>query len=67
MERGPSGEYLPRTISGEAIHAFTPYALPPQPPIQMSGGLARLHDRALVASGRLDTITQLLPDTDLFL
>ncbi|MBK1727081.1 Fic family protein [Halorhodospira neutriphila] len=67
MQRGPSGEYLTRTTSGEAIQAFAPYALPPQPPVQMAGGLSRLHDQALVACGRLDAITRLLPDPDLFL
>lgn len=44
-----------------------PAPLPPVPPIDLSGPRARRHDEALLACGRLDAITALLPDPDLFL
>lgn len=37
------------------------------PPLQIAGSLLRRHDQALLACGRLDAITSLLPDPDLFL
>jgi len=67
MQRGPSGDYIKRFIGGETVRAFMPRALPPEPPPQLSGELARLHERALLACGRLDAVTSLLPEPDLFL
>ena len=67
MKRRSSGHYVTRTIGGEAVRAFVPSALPPDPPLRMTGDLLRAHDRALLACGRLDAITSLLPDPDLFL
>ncbi len=67
MHRGITGTYAARTMGGETVRAFVPAPLPPQPPLVITGPLARTHDQALLACGRLDAITSLLPDPDLFL
>jgi len=46
--------------------AFEPALLPPAPPFQLSGELARLLSAADLALGRLDGITGILPNPDLF-
>ncbi|HMK91218.1 MAG TPA: Fic family protein [Methylocystis sp.] len=46
--------------------AFIPAPLPPQPPIALSGELARLLSRADMALGRLDGSILTLPNPDLF-
>jgi len=55
------------TTSGEAVRAFVPEPLPPSPPIDLSGTRQTLLEQALLACGRLDGISALLPDPDLFL
>lgn len=68
MHRGPSGRY--RTIStagGERVKAFLPNPLPPHPPLEIDAALREQLDDALLALGRLDSVTTLLPDTQLFL
>lgn len=67
MKRGPSGSWETDTTSGERVRAFVPASLPPDPLPALEGELARLHDRAMLACGRLDAISSLLPDPDLFL
>jgi Fic family protein len=47
--------------------AFIPAPLPPQPPVAMDAELWRLLSDADRALGRLDGVTQTLPDTGLFL
>jgi Fic family protein len=54
-------------MGGEAVRAFVPFALPPSPPLQLALEAKRLQERALLACGRLDAITTLLPDPNLFL
>jgi Fic family protein len=54
-------------MGGEAVRAFVPFALPPDPPLQITPECKRLQERALLACGRLDAITTLLPDPTLFL
>ncbi len=49
------------------MQAFVPAPLPPQPPIDWTPELRMKFDQALVALGRLDSVTQLLPDTSHFL
>ena len=66
-QRGTTGEYDTRHSGGEAIHAFVPHPLPPNPGPEVTGQRARMHEQALLACGRLDSITQLLPEPDLFL
>ena len=46
--------------------AFEPASLPPKPPVQIDGELARLLSAADIALGRLDGITGILPNPDLF-
>lgn len=55
------------TIGNEACQAFVPEPLPPKPPLKIGGDLQDAIDRALLALGRLDSISSLLPDTSLFL
>jgi len=68
MRRGVTGTYeTVSTVAGESVQAFVPAALPPSPPIEWSPDLREAFDRALIALGRLDSVTSLLPDTHLFL
>jgi len=67
MKRGATGEYESIATGGETVRAFVPAPLPPDPPLDLSGPRQRLLERALLACGRLDGVTALLPDPDLFL
>ena len=68
MERGPIGRFVTVSTAGsERVEAFLPHALPPSPPLELSGDLRDGLDRALLALGRLDSVSTLLPDTALFL
>ena len=66
-ERGPSGTYLPSNTTGGRFRAFVPDPLPLDPPIELAGHVQDLYERANRAIGRLDGISLLLPDTQLFL
>ena len=57
------------TIStvGEKAQAFVPAPLPPHPSIEWTPELRGKFDQALLALGRLDSVSILLPDTSLFL
>jgi len=52
---------------GERFKAFVPAPLPPNPPILWSPELRRRFDDALVALGRLDAVSALLPNAALVL
>ena len=67
MQRPPSGEYRTVTAAGEPFRAFVPAALPPLPPIDWNSALRRRFDDALVALGRLDAVSTLLPNAALVL
>jgi Fic family protein len=67
MQRGLTGRYEVTTTGGEEIRAFLPLPLPPNPPLQFDGPLQVLQEQALLALGRLDALSTLLPDTHLFL
>lgn len=68
MKRPLQGEYIPISTVGEKARAFVPAPLPPLPPIDWtSGGLRQRFDDALLALGRLDSVSMLLPDVSLFL
>lgn len=67
MKRGPSGQFDTTTTSGEVVRAFVPRPLPPQPPIDLTGPRQSSLEQALLACGRLDGVSALLPDPDLFL
>jgi Fic family protein len=67
MERGPQGHYVRVSTVGEKVQAFVPAPLPPEPPIDWTPDLRDKFDHALMALGRLDSASTLLPDTLLFL
>jgi Fic family protein len=67
MKRGISGRYEISSFGGETVRAFIPDPLPPQIPIDLANTRQRLLERATLALGRLDSITVLLPDPNLFL
>ena len=67
MNRGPTGRLETTTTRGESVSAFVPYVLPARPPVDLSGARQRLLEQALLACGRLDGVTGLLPEPDLFL
>lgn len=67
MKRGETGRYEVTWVGGEAVRAFVPNPLPPEPPVVIDGGLQRLLEAATLALGRLDGVSTLLPDRALFL
>ena len=67
MQRGITGGYEITSAGGEQVRAFIPHPLPPHPPVDFSDTRQRLVERATLALGRLDSITLLLPDPNLFL
>jgi Fic family protein len=67
MQRGLTGTYEVTTVGGETVRAFLPRPLPPEPPLQLDGPLPGLQEQALLALGRLDALSTLLPDRHLFL
>lgn len=67
MKRGLQGRYVTLSTVGEEVRAFVPAPLPPRPPIDWTPSLRRNFDQALLALGRLDSVSNLLPDTSLFL
>ena len=67
MQRGLTGRYEVTTVGGEPVRAFLPRPLPPEPPLQLNGSSPALQEQALLALGRLDALSTLLPDTHLFL
>ena len=54
-------------VEAERVRALVPRPLPPEPPLQFDAPLQVLQEQALLALGRLDTLSTLLPDTALFL
>ena len=67
MHRPVPGRYVTVTTAGEPFQAFVPVPLPPEPPVVWSAALRRRFDAALVALGRLDAVTALLPNAALLL
>lgn len=68
MQRGTTGEWITiSTVGSEAVRAFLPAPLPPDPPLTIDRALRSELDQALLALGRLDGVSTLLPDTALFL
>ena len=67
MKRESQGVSKTVTTVGENVQAFVPAPLPPQPPIDWTAELRGKFDQALLALGRLDSVSKLLPDTGLFL
>jgi Fic family protein len=68
MRRGVTGNWLTiSTVGDESVQAFVPHPLPPEPPLEITGSIRQVLENALVALGRLDSVSMLLPDTALFL
>lgn len=68
MTQRVTGHYVPGALAGSRYQAFVPDALPPVPPLDLaSADLVARKERADQALGRLDGITLMLPDPELFL
>lgn len=67
MRRGATGRYEVTSVGGENVRAFVPAPLPPSPPLAFDGDLQQLLEAAVLAVGRLDGVSALLPDKALFL
>ena len=68
MQRGVTGNWLTiSTVGDESVQAFVPHPLPPEPPLEITGSIRQVLEDALLALGRLDSVSMLLPDTALFL
>ncbi|MEW5707986.1 MAG: Fic family protein [Pseudomonadota bacterium] len=67
MKRGETGKYEVIAVAGERVHAFIPAPLPPVPPLVFDGALQQALEAAVLALGRLDGVSTLLPDKSLFL
>jgi len=68
VQRGMTGKHIiTSTVGDEPVKAFVPQPLPPDPPLVINRALLESLDQALLALGRLDGVTALLPDTRLFL
>ena len=66
MKRGETGRYETTAVGGETVRAFVPARLPPDPALDLAALQDRL-EKALLALGRLDSLSVLLPDTLMFL
>ncbi len=63
-----TGHYVQGSLANSRYRAFVPDPLPPQPPLDLSThDLIARKERADQALGRLDGITLMLPDPELFL
>ncbi len=67
MQRGEIGRYEVTSIGGERVRAFVPAPLPPNPALVLDGPLQQALESAVLALGRLDGVSTLLPDEALFL
>src|SRR5450432_1668512 len=67
MKRGETGTYEVTIVGGETVRAFLPRPLPPTPPLVFGGRLQQTMETAVLALGRLDGVSTLLPDKSLFL
>jgi Fic family protein len=67
VRRKLQGHYVTISTVGEKAQAFVPAPLPPRPPIEWTPELRGKFDQALLALGRLDSVSTLLPGTSLFL
>lgn len=67
MHRGITGHYEVNLTTGETVRAFVPAPLPPSPPLEFNPARSLRLERAHLALGRLDSISLLLPEPNLFL
>lgn len=61
-----TGQYITSTTGEESYQAFLPAPLPPDPPLALDGELLQWLEKANRAIGRLDGISDVLPDSHLF-
>jgi len=61
-----TGTYVSTTAGGEAVEAFVPAALPPEPPVHFDSALIEASELAHHALGRLNGLAGTLPDLALF-
>ena len=59
MKRELQGRYVTISTAGEKTKAFVPAPLPPRPPIEWTPELRNKFDQALLALGRLDSVSTL--------
>ena len=62
-----AGTWVTQHAGPDGFSAFIPRPLPPDPPLEITPELQERIDAANQALGRLDGVTLLLPDPDLFL
>ena len=67
MKRSLQGRYVKVATAGESFNAFIPALLPPKPAVEWTPALHARFDAALVELGRLDAMTDLLPNAQLVL
>lgn len=67
MLRDATGTYTQSAAGSETVRAFVPAPLPPTPTLDLNGARQTLLERATLAVGRLDSVSMLLPDPQLFL
>jgi len=67
VKRARTGRYETTSAGGETVKAFVPVPLPPEPPLELDPAAREAVDAALVALGRLDGVSGVLPDTHLLL
>ena len=67
MRRASPGKYVTASTAGEPFRAFVPAPLPPKPQVEWTPALRKRFDDALLAIGRLDAITSVLPNASLLL
>ncbi len=67
MKRPLQGRYIKVAAAGEAFKAYVPAPLPPKPPIHWNNALHARFDAAMLALGRLDAVTDQLPNASLVL
>ena len=60
MKREIQGKYVTIATVSEKAQAFVPAPLPPRPPIDWTPELRGRFDQALLALGRLDSVSTLL-------
>lgn len=67
MSSERAGHFVGQSSGPSAYRAFVPRPLPPDPPLTVDGAMQDRMERAGLALGRLDGISRVLPDPDLFL
>jgi hypothetical protein len=67
VKRTDTGNYETTKVGGETVKAFVLAPLPPVPAVALDGEVRPALDAALLAIGRLDGVSSVLPDTHVLL